>query len=116
MSNARQVNAMLLSAYMDGMTKQIIAIYNRFLRYEIHYGVDLRPYWGQAEKLILREIRYVSEPSQVEASALDEAWTQWSDRVLRCLEDAHLDLVWSDEKRRLRDYTDAVSVGRARVS
>lgn len=108
------VHPRTMAAHLLGLIEPLIELMEYFKRHEQAYGVNFDEQRQQAEDLIIEEANFLYAPDVEKFEALDNKWSAWADRLFERLQDAALDLDFSDEKRRLDSFVDARTAERAR--
>lgn len=108
------VHPRTMAAHLLGLIEPLIEHMEYFKRHEQAYGVNFDEQRQQAEDLIIEEANFLYAPDVEKFEALDNKWSAWADRLFERLQDAALDLDFSDEKRRLDSFVDARTAERAR--
>lgn len=100
------INEMIAHARWPAIRQDIRRLIARTAWCAKSYDIVLLDFLPQFTFLIVREMRFGTMSTQVDSIELDLAWEQLALKVLRCLQDARLELKFELEEQMFRDFID----------
>ncbi len=107
-----RANEMLLARRIEALGSALLTLFDRLSACEDAYDVKFDDAREQALNLVVREREFGDRPSVRDSQELDAEWTRWSERIVRRLEDARMDLNFSREKNVLQVFVNQRTLSR----
>lgn len=98
------INPQSISNNMRNAVDALIALRERLNRCGQAYHTDFEKFWEETVPLMFDEVWYYAQPDSAKSRDLDDRWSDWANRLYRHLQNSALDLDFSYERDRLREF------------